>query len=72
MLGNELRERRQERGLSQSKLADITGIQQAKLSAFELQKQELSDSELVVIEKALDSLNDQKLAELKRKDTPAP
>ena len=67
MLGNELRERRQERGLSQSKLADITGIQQAKLSAFELQKQELSDSELVVIEKALDSLNDQKLAELKEK-----
>ncbi len=67
MLGRELRERRLKRGLSQSKLADITGIQQAKLSAFELHKQDLSSHELSTVIKALNSLNDAKIAELKKK-----
>lgn len=67
MLGSELRERRLERGLSQSKLADITGIQQAKLSAFELHKQDLSSHELSIVATALDSLNDAKITELKKK-----
>lgn len=67
MLGSELRVCRLERGLSQSKLADITGIQQAKLSAFELNKQELNNHELSIVVKTLNSLNDTKITELKKK-----
>lgn len=67
MLGSELRQRRLKRGLSQAKLADISGIQQAKLSAFELHKQDLSNRELSTVINALDSLNEEKIIELKKK-----
>lgn len=67
MLGCELRERRLERSLSQSKLADITGIKQAKLSAFELHKRDLSGSELSTVIKALESLKEEDISALKKK-----
>lgn len=67
MVGNSLREQRIDRGLSQSKLADITGIQQARLSAFELQKNDLSTEEKKVIKDVLEGLNEEKINSLKKK-----
>lgn len=67
MLGVSLRKQRMGLGLSQSKLADITGIQQARLSAFELQKQELTCKEKEIIEKSLASLDKSKVKALKKK-----
>ncbi|MGV6808964.1 MAG: DNA (cytosine-5-)-methyltransferase [bacterium] len=67
MLGVELRAQRLKQGISQSKLSDITGIQQAKLSAFERHKQSLSRYELNTIIKALNSLDDSKIKALKKK-----
>ncbi len=67
MVGVGLRKQRIEVGLSQSKLADITGIQQARLSAFELQKQELTTQEKEIIEKSLGALDKSKIESLKKK-----
>ncbi len=67
MVGVSLRKQRMEVGLSQSKLADITGIQQARLSAFELQKQELTIQEQEIIEKSLGELDKNKVSSLKKK-----
>lgn len=67
MIGVSLRKQRMEFGLSQSKLADITGVQQARLSAFELQKQELTCTEKEIIEKSLASLDKSKVNALKKK-----
>jgi len=67
MVGIGLRKQRIEFGLSQSKLADITGIQQARLSAFELQKQELTNKEKEIIKQSLASLDKNKIRDLKKK-----
>jgi len=67
MVGFDLRKERMEIGLSQSKLADLTGIHQARLSAFELQKQELSNEEKEIIKNSLVSLDRYKIKALKKK-----
>ncbi len=67
MVGVSLRKQRMEFGLSQSKLADITGIQQARLSAFELQKQGLTSKEKKIIKKTLASLDKDKIEIIKKK-----
>jgi len=67
MVSISLRKQRMEVGLSQSKLADITGIQQARLSAFELQKQDLTTQEKKIIEKSLSALDKNKVESLKKK-----
>jgi DNA (cytosine-5)-methyltransferase 1 len=53
LTGPGLRDRRQLLGLSQSKLAELTGIRQHLLSAFELQKAELSEELLDAVISAL-------------------
>ncbi|TXL03734.1 hypothetical protein BMR08_16970, partial [Methylococcaceae bacterium CS2] len=67
MVGVSLRKQRIEFGLSQSKLSDITGIKQARLSAFELQKQELTDKEIDIIRESLNLLDNNKIKALKKK-----
>lgn len=66
--GEELRRHRSARGLSQAKLADITGIIQARLSAYELGKNGMKSHEIAIIQKALNSLtdNDIQLIKVKR------
>ena len=53
----DIRERRQELGLSQAKLAELTGIRQHLLSAHELGKDELSRSDLNTVAKVLGDRN---------------
>ena len=51
--GTELRQHRQQLGLSQAKLAELTGVSQYLLSAFELEKADLSASLLDAVSLAL-------------------
>jgi len=51
--GQQLRSRREELGLSQAKLSELTGISQHVLSAYELEKTELSQETIQVINQAL-------------------
>ena len=52
--GSQIRAARERLGLSQAKLAGITGVQQASLSAFELGKAPLGSGDL---ERVLDVLS---------------
>lgn len=65
--GIELRKLRKDIGLSQSKLSEITGLVQAKISAYELGKNGLFDSEKSIIEKAISGLDKHSLKKLKIK-----
>ena len=51
--GTNLRSRRQELGLSQAKLAELCGISQHLLSAFELEKTDLPGNLLDMVASAL-------------------
>ena len=51
--GPKLRSKRQKLGLSQAKLAELCGISQHVLSAFELEKSELSPNDLVALSTSL-------------------
>ncbi|MDP2996188.1 MAG: DNA (cytosine-5-)-methyltransferase [Bryobacterales bacterium] len=53
MVGTQLRERRQQLGLSQAKLSELSGISQHLLSAFELDKAPLSPALLDALASAL-------------------
>ena len=65
--GIELRTFRKKIVLSQSKLSEVTGLVQAKISAYELGKNGLSDNEKDIIQRALNSLDDHSLKKLKTK-----
>ena len=65
--GIELRQLRKGIGLSQSKLSEITGLVQAKISAYELGKNGLSDGEKAVIGKTISGLDKHSLKKLKIK-----
>ncbi len=67
MTGFDLRERRIDIGLSQSKLADITGIEQARISAYELGKLHLSLNELTKIANQLAKIDETVVQKLKKK-----
>lgn len=67
MNGSELRQKRINIGLSQAKLAEITGIQQARISAFELGKQQLRYKEIDLIVFTLSNLNDDNIKKLNKK-----
>ena len=67
MLGKILRKQREHYGLSQSKLANIAGIEQSRLSAFELEKHDLNFEDKKAIKFALESLNEKKIKRLKKK-----
>ncbi len=65
--GIELRKLRKEIGLSQSKLSEVTGLVQAKISAYELGKNGLSNEEMAIIEAALNNLDRNSIKKLKTK-----
>jgi DNA (cytosine-5)-methyltransferase 1 len=51
--GAELRTKRQQLGLSQAKLAELTGVPQSFLSAFELGKLDIGTAQLIAIQHSL-------------------
>jgi len=57
MTGTQLRRSRQQFGLSQAKLAELTGIPQHLLSAFELEKTDLPPALLIEIAEALSNVD---------------
>jgi DNA (cytosine-5)-methyltransferase 1 len=65
--GSELRTLRKLHGLSQSKLADITEIVQARISAYELGKNGLKQEERNAIQTAVDRLDEGTVRQLKVK-----
>ena len=65
--GINIRERRSGIGLSQSKLADITGIEQSRISAYELGKLNLSGSEVSKITSHLEKIDEAAVLKLKKK-----
>jgi len=67
MTGFDIRERRNDIGLSQSKLSDITGIEQARISAYELGKLNLSINEVNKIATHLEKIDEPALLKLKKK-----
>ncbi len=54
-------------GLSQSKLSDLSGIVQAKISSFELGKSELSEKEIANVVSIISSLDTNQVNKLKKK-----
>lgn len=67
MTGFDIRERRNDIGLSQSKLSDITGIEQARISAYELGKLDLSVKEINKIANHLEKIDESAVLKLKKK-----
>ena len=67
MTGFHIRERRNDIGLSQSKLSDITGIEQARISAYELGKLNLSANEVNKITNQLEKIDETAVLKLKKK-----
>lgn len=67
MTGFDIRERRNDIGLSQSKLADLTGIEQARISAYELGKLDLSATEVNKIANHLEKIDVTTVLNLKKK-----
>jgi DNA (cytosine-5)-methyltransferase 1 len=67
MTGFDIRERRSDIGLSQSKLADLTGIEQARISAYELGKLDLSVKEINKIADHLEKIDETVVLKLKKK-----
>ena len=63
----DLRALRESHGLSQSKLAEITSIVQARISAYELGGNGLNQEELASIQAALDNLDESTVQQLKVK-----
>jgi DNA (cytosine-5)-methyltransferase 1 len=67
MTGTDIRDKRTDIGLSQSKLASLTGIIQARISAFELGKAILTFNEIKKIEEELFKINDDDIIKIKKK-----
>ena len=67
MTGFDIRDKRNEIGLSQSKLADLTGIEQARISAYELGKLNLNFNEVKKIATRLEIIDDTTVQKLKKK-----
>jgi len=65
--GSDLRMLRKSGGLSQSKLAEITGIVQSRISAYELGKNRLNQEELITIQTTIDRLDKSAVQRLKVK-----
>lgn len=67
MNGKSLKKLRVDIGLSQSKLAELSGISQARISSFELGKSELSESEKFNLNSIISNLDYNKVNKLKKK-----
>jgi DNA (cytosine-5)-methyltransferase 1 len=62
-----LKEKRQEIGLSQAKLAELACVPQHLLSAFELDKSSLNNNYIGSIEEILKTISETKITEIKKK-----
>lgn len=67
MNGKKLKKLRVDLGLSQSKLSDLSGIVQAKISSFELGNSELPEKEITNLISIISSLDINKVNKLKKK-----
>ena len=67
MTGFDIRDKRNEIGLSQSKLADLTGIEQARISAYELGKLDLNFNEVKKIATRLEIIDETTVQKIKKK-----
>lgn len=67
MTGFDIREKRSNIGLSQSKLSDLTGIEQARISAYELGKLDLSIKEIKQILNHLEKIDKNIVLNLRKK-----
>jgi DNA (cytosine-5)-methyltransferase 1 len=67
MTGLDIRLRRNDIGLSQAKLSGITGIEQSRISAYELGKLDLSVMEINKIANHLDKIDEYTVLKLKKK-----
>ena len=67
MTGFAIRDKRNEIGLSQSKLADLTGIEQARISAYELGKLDLNIKEVKKISERLKITDAKTIQKIKKK-----
>ena len=67
MNGNNLKENRLSICLSQGKLADLSGIAQAKISAFELGKSHLSFEQISILENTLKQLDGDDVVKINKK-----
>lgn len=67
MTGFEIKDKRNDIGLSQSKLADLTGVQQARISAYELGKLDLKLTEVKKIANYLAKIDETTVQIIKKK-----
>lgn len=65
--GTDIRTLRLEKGLSQVKLAKLSGIIQAKISAWELEKDSIPESVYIELVKILDNIDDKRIRQIKKK-----
>lgn len=65
--GEKVKEYRLKIGLSQAKLAKLTGLKQSTLSAWELNKCAITKKEIRDIKATIDKLNEEKVNKLKKK-----
>ncbi len=64
---HEIRHKRIEKGLSQSKLSKLLGITQATLSQWELKKESVSNAMLSQINAVLDSISENEIIQMRKK-----
>lgn len=67
MIGAQIKEQRIKIGLSQSKLSLISGINQSRISAFELGKLQLSEKELIILFNKLETIDDDFVKKIRKK-----
>ena len=65
--GSDIRTLRLEKGVSQAKLAELSGIVQAKISSWELGKDDITESAYIKLIKILDEIDEKKITQLKKK-----
>jgi DNA (cytosine-5)-methyltransferase 1 len=67
MDGLHIKEQRLRLGLSQSKLAEVAGIEQARISAFELGKIKLKQSEIDILKNKIENLDERIVKKIRKK-----
>lgn len=65
--GSDIRVLRLERGISQAKLADLSGVVQAKISSWELEKEEIPEVVYCDLVRILSNIDENKANQIKKK-----
>ena len=65
--GSDIRVLRLERGISQAKLSDLAGIVQAKISSWELEKEDIPEDVYNDLVRVLSNIDDKKANQIKKK-----